>query len=202
MHHTIQIFIINVYWYCMKIVMFIYMKFFIKCFDKINIIFKQLKKCMLNYQPKILIINNSIINYNYCNTFNYTDISYDYIVYREVNNDKNCVLLTNNRQDIIKLKEGITKLEPCNYEFIMVLIKCDDKSYDISNILKNPTHYYYVAGANLFNENFMKWIYLYHLNITLDNPEIVIMDKSVKEFTLKPSESIILNNDNYEIINK
>ena len=202
MSYTIQIIIINVYWYCMKIMMFIYMKFFFRSVQYISILNERIKKCISNYQIKTLIINNSIINYDYCNSFGYTDISYDYIIYREPCDDKTYMFLTNNNEKIIKLKEKETKLEPCNYEFIMVLIKDDNKCHDISSILKNHQHYYYVNGATLFNKNFMDWICLYHLKTTLDKPEILILDKSVKEFTLKPCQHIVLGKDDYTIINE
>ncbi len=202
MSYTIQIIIINVYWYCMKIMMFIYMKFFFRSVQYISILNERIKKCISNYQVKTLIINNSIITYDYCNSLGHTDLSYDYIVHREPDDNKTCMILTNNIEKIIKLKNKAIKLEQSNYEFIMVLLKCNDTSYDISTILKNPQHYYYVKDATLFNTNFIKWICLHHLKTTLDNPEIVIMDKSVKEFTLKPNQYIILEKDNYKIINE
>ena len=150
----------------------------------------------------MFIINNSIITLDHCNNFNYNKDPYDYLIHRELYDDKLCMFLTNNIQDINKLKNGEITLQPCNFEFIMVLIKCNNKSYDISNILKNPVHYYYINGATLFNANFMEWISLHHLKTNFDNPEIVIMDKSVKEITLTPSQSIILDKDDYKIVDE
>lgn len=202
MYDKIVIFIINVYWYTMKIAIFIYMKFFVNTFNKIALVIQNIKKCIKQYQPNILIIHNSAITYDYCNTFNNRDIQFDYIVYKTIYDNKNCIFLTDNKENIIEIKNKSINLEPSNYEFIMVLIKSGNKSYDITNILKSIYNYYYINGAILFNKNFIQWICLYHLNIVLDNPEIIIMDKSVNEFLLSPSQSILLKKDSYEIIEK
>lgn len=202
MYNKIIIFIINVYWYTMKIALFIYMKFFVNTFNKIGLVIQNIKKCIKQYQPNILIIHNSKITYDYCNTFSKSDIKFDYIVYKTLYDNKNCIFLSDNIKNIIEIKNKSITLEPSNYEFIMVLIKTGDKSYDISNILKSLNNYYYIDGAILFNKRFIEWISLYHLNIVLENPEIIIMDKTVKEFILSPTQSILLKKDSYEIIEK
>ena len=202
MYNKIIIFIINVYWYTMKIALFIYMKFFVNTFNKIALVIQNIKKCIKQYQPNILIIHNSKITYDYCNTFSKSDIKFDYIVYKTLYDNKNCIFLSDNIKNIIEIKNKSITLEPSNYEFIMVLIKTGDKSYDISNILKSLNNYYYIDGAILFNKRFIEWISLYHLNIVLENPEIIIMDKTVKEFILSPTQSILLKKDSYEIIEK
>ena len=202
MYNKIIIFIINVYWFTMKILLFIYMKYFVNTFNKIALVIQNIKKCIKQYEPNILIIHNSKITYDYCNTFSKSDIKYDYIVYKTLYDNKNCIFLSDNIENIIEIKNKSITLEPSNYEFIMVLIKTSDKSYDISNILKSLNNYYYIDGAILFNKKFIEWISLYHLNIVLENPEIIIMDKTVKEFILSPTQSILLKKDSYEIIEK
>lgn len=202
MYDKIIIFIINVYWFTMKILLFIYMKFFVNTFNKIALVIQNIKKCIKHYQPNILIVHNSKITYDYCNTFSKKDIKFDYIVYKTLYDNKNCIFLSDNIENIIEIKNKSITLEPSNYEFIMVLIKTGDKSYDISNILKSLNNYYYIDGAILFNKKFIEWISLYHLNIVLENPEIIIMDKTVKEFILSPTQSILLKKDSYEIIEK
>lgn len=178
------------------------MKFFVNTFNKIALVIQNIKKCIKQYQPNILIIHNSKITYDYCNTFSKSDIKFDYIVYKTLYDNKNCIFLSDNIKNIIEIKNKSITLEPSNYEFIMVLIKTGDKSYDISNILKSLNNYYYIDGAILFNKRFIEWISLYHLNIVLENPEIIIMDKTVKEFILSPTQSILLKKDSYEIIEK
>jgi len=172
-----------------------------KCIEKIQIIVDTYQICIPQSELKnLLVVNNSIIKYDNYVDFIKTKESYDYLIYR---NKANTIMLTRliNNIDLIKqLKDNALTLQPCNFEFIMVIIKNNDKSHDISHILKNHKNYYYVAGATLFDTNFMKWINLYYLKVELNNPQIIIMDNAIKDITLSGSQYIKLNQTDYTII--
>ena len=191
----------------MEIGMFLYITFFSKYVNKIFMLFNKIKKYASNNKPYIFVLNNAIVDNNLSINIENQDYDkdYDYLIYKEYynnnenenenENDKILMFLTDN------IKNIKINLEPCNFEFIMVVIKSNNQSYNISKILKNNNHNYYVNGNKLFTRDFINWIALYHLKITLDNPEILIMDKSIKEIKLNPSQFILLHKDKYEIIN-
>ena len=206
MWSKITIIFFNTSWKFMQVGMFLYMTFFSKYVNKIFILFNKIKKYTSNNKPYIFVLNNSILDNNL--SINIENQDYDYLIYKEYynnihnnnenenknENEKTLMFLTDN------IKNKKINLEPCNFEFIMVVIKSNNQSYNISKILKNNSHYYYVNGGKLFTKNFINWIALYHLKITLDNPEILIMDKSIKEIKLNSSQFILLHKDKYEII--
>ena len=194
MDPRIQIFLFNLWWNFMKVAMFIYTNVFHSSINKILLLLDKINNYLSNDNTHIFVVENSIVYY--INRSNYKKETHKYIVYRETSDDKKLMVLTNNDN------RNNQPLEKCGFEFIMVIIKCNDKTYDITNILKNPIHYYYVNDSILFDNNFMEWINLYHLKSNLDNSEIVIMDNNIKEMTLSSGQYIHLNKNSYKIIDK
>ena len=200
MKQIVQNILINLYWYCMKLLFSIYMAVN-KCIEKIQIIIDTYQICIPQSElNNLLIVNNSIVKYSNYIDFIKTNELYDYLIYRIKINNVMLTQLIYDRDLINQLKNNKPNLQACNFEFIMVIIKNNNKSHDISNILKNHKNYYYVAGATLFDTNFMNWINLQYLNIELNNPQIMIMDNTIKEITLSGSQYIKLNQTDYTII--
>jgi len=124
-------------------------------------------------------------------------LEYDYILYKYGFEDKIYTIILSNIDNFNENK----LITICNFQFIYVSIKTDDKTIDITNILKNNENYFYITDSILFNDVFMLWIFNYKLNIYLDNYKIYIIDHNLNNIILNKNEYIKLNNNNYDVIN-
>ena len=112
----------------MEIGMFLYITFFSKYVNKIFMLFNKIKKYASNNKPYIFVLNNAIVDNNLSINIENQDYDkdYDYLIYKEYynnnenenenENDKILMFLTDN------IKNIKINLEPCNFEFIMVVI--------------------------------------------------------------------------------
>ena len=162
---------------------------------------KQFAQC---FYPKsdISFIKNSIICYqcNYTDGTDYLLNDYDYMVYTEIVLDKTLIKIINNMNQLIDSHNTNLIMQPCEFEFIMVLISDRNGSIDISHILKDKHNYYYVQDGLLFTKNFMNWLCINHLKRNLDDYHIVFLDNNTNEITLENHEFIKLSRDSYTIM--
>jgi hypothetical protein len=181
---------IQIYWYFIRQFILIYNYFY-------RIYIKLYKYYKYNTSNNIIIVKNSQLSYK--NLIKFNDL--DYIIYSQNNNtndDKILTQLFTNINDIINIKNPLIE---CNFTFILVLIKTNNSSYDITKFLKNIYEYYYVNNAILFDPNFMNWISIHYIKYPLDNYTITIMDNCCKEVSLTSLQYIKLNKTDYEILN-
>ena len=158
----------------------------------------------------IIFVENSAIKFEcrYDNFFNFKLTSFDYCVFHNTIDNKILKKITNSIEDIpIHTDEKANLpliLKPCNFQFILVLLKTADKSFDITNILNNKDNFYYVQNATIFDNNFIDWICLKHLKIKLTDTNIVIIDNNAEEITITQDQCIHLGTNGYniELINK
>lgn len=191
--------LVNMGWYCMKLIIFVHMIMY-RYLNKTYRIFKYIKK-------QLLKSSNIYIVYNECieTLTELPDISrsYEYLVYKkepDMKDNLNKTLMRLFQGDIEKINYDINNSwNICKFKFISVLIKTDNNVYDITHLLNNDNHYYYIIGAELFNKNFIDWIGRYYLRTDLKNSTIEFMDNCINEVTIKASQYIILNENNYEI---
>ena len=189
----------NIYWYFMKIYIYIYnfcnvriiipIKYIYNLWSDTdhtlyNILFIKDSKIINKFKNTNV---NNIISDNIC-------INYDYIIYKKLFNEKMLFAIYNNND------EFIFELTPCNYDFLLVVIKVDEISYDITSILKNKKNIYYVVNNYLFNESFMNWLSINHIKKSFVEYNIQIIDNNMDEIVLNKSQSIRLQKNDYEII--
>ena len=189
----------NIYWYFIKVSICIYNFFFIKMILPIIYIYNL---CFGNDHTSynILFIKDSRIVHKFKN-FEYNDninIKYNYIIYKKILDDKTLITFNDHIDDIQQIKQEIL---PCNFEFLIVVIKVEEKSYDITSILKNKKNYYYVVNNYLFNVSFMNWLFINHIKKNFLEYNIVILDNMANEIIINKTQSIRLHKTCYEIIN-
>ena len=193
-YYKIINFFINILWNISKIIINIYNYFanFVKLYYINN------NNSNKKYKKLHFIKNNNLI---LTKRTNYKQIElsldYDYIVFKYRFEDK---LYTTILSDINDFNEN-KLISICNFQFIYVTIKSDEKTIDITNILKNNKNNFYIRDSILFNDVFMLWIFNYKLNIYLDNYTICILDNNLNKLILNKNEYIKLNYNNYDIIN-
>ena len=159
---------------------------------------------------EIVFIENSTIKFGcrYDNFFKLALPSFDYFVFNH--NIDNLVLkkISSSIEDLPIHLDQETNLpllpKPCNFQFIMVLFKTGDKSFDITNILNDKDNFYYVQNATIFDNNFIDWICVKHLHVKLTGITVVALDNNVEEIILKENQCIRLGTNGYtvELINE
>ena len=151
----------------------------------------------------IYFINNSLIilKYNYCDIHKLKTLpEYNFIVYKKTSNDKTYTIILDKLDDLNNFTNNETIiLEQCNYSFIYVAIKANNKTYDITKILNDNNNYYYINNSNILNKTFIDWICIYHLDKILYNYEISIIDNNINEISINNLQCIKLNKNNYII---
>lgn len=189
--------LINLYFCTMKI--FIHIRYY---YNKISEPISYVYYLTLKHN-NILFITNSKIVGKFKNLDNITNINYayDYIIYKRDLQNKVFITIHNDIIDIIDIKNNNSEFYPCNFTFLLVVIKTNDMSYDITDFLKNPKNNYYVTNNILFNKSFMNWVFISHIKKELLEYEIVFLDNTVTEVTIDKTQYIKLNKNNYEIIN-
>jgi hypothetical protein len=198
-HSKCVVGLINLYFYVMKI--FICIRYYFnKIFQPISDLY------YLTFENNILFIKNSkIVNQikNLDGIDNITNIyiNYDYIIYKINVQDKCLITIHNDINNINDLGNNDCEVHPCNFTFLLVVIKTNEKSYDITEFLKNPKNYYYVTNNILFNKLFMNWLFISHIKEELLEYSIVFLDNTITEITIDKTQYIKLNNTNYDIIN-
>ena len=89
----------------------------------------------------------------------------------------------------------------CNFSFILVQIRSNNNTYDLTKFLKNNYDNYYIINNILFNKNFINWLIINYYNINLYDYNIDIIDQNIKNIKLTSNQYIKLNLNNYEILN-
>ena len=188
--------LIKFYWYFMKMI--------IQAFWICRFGFNTVLNIYTYYFPKkidlhniLLIKNSKIIQKLKDNYFINTSVDFEYIIYKKPYNNKILIIFLYNLDEI---KTNPKYMEPCNYVFLSVIIKQDDCTHNITTILNNIGHYYYIPNNILFNEIFMNWLFINHLKIKLNNYSINILDNQANELLLNNKQYILLNKDSYEIM--
>ena len=190
-YYNIINFFINILWNISKIIINIYN--YLANFVKLYYINNNKKYKKLHFIKNNNLILTKKTNYKQIEL----SLDYDYIVFKYRFEDK---LYTTILSDINNFNEN-KLITICDFQFIYVSIKTDEKTIDITNILKNNKNYFYIIDSILFNEIFMSWIFNYKLNIYLDNYTICILDNNLNKLILNKNEYIKLNYNNYDIIN-
>ena len=100
----------------------------------------------------------------------------------------------------INEEEDINTLEivPVKKPFLQVELKYKDKSLDIHEHLNT----FYVRDNHILDKIFLQWYVKYWFLLDLDDEYTInIIDQDVNMFTLNPTQSILLEDDKYLIIN-
>tara|TARA_A100001035_G_scaffold87077_2_gene67739 strand:- start:74621 stop:75262 length:642 start_codon:yes stop_codon:yes gene_type:complete len=190
--NSITNFLIYIYWEFMKIIIYIH--------NNVFSIYKYIFSRKHNDFNNIIVVKNAkIIDTIYnLEKMKLSYINYDYIIYKKYHTNKLLMNLNENINTLIP-----EQIIPCEFEFLFVSIKTTDNIYNITNILNNANHYYYVKNNILFNEIFMNWLYFFHLKLinSLHEYTITILDNKASEIIINNNQKIKLNINNYEIIN-
>jgi hypothetical protein len=153
-----------------------------------------------NKKNYILFIKNSeIIKKQF---FHITD---DIVImdYDSIKTDYYILNYNINNKNLVKVAQDYNDTFPtcCNFKFILVAIKSNNKIIDITKYLCNKNTSYYLENSILFDTNFKNWFDINYLNENLDNIKIYIIDHNANEFELDDSQYITLGLNNYSIGN-
>jgi len=155
---------------------------------------------------EIIFIENSEIKFE-CRYDNFLKLalpsSFDYFVFNHIVDNHILKKISSSIKELPIHLDQETNLpllpKPCNFQFIMVLFKTGDKSFDITNILNNKDNFYYVQNATIFDTNFIDWICLKHLKLKLTDVVVVILDNNVEEIILTENQCICLGTNDYSV---
>ena len=187
---------INILWNIFKVLIIIYYFFY-----------NNIKKLYYtnNYNNIYLIKNNKVLldkNITSIKSIKSIELpSYEYIIYKYTFENKILTKILYNLNNINSNTLNPNTLNPCQYQFIYITLTIDNKTIDITHILKDTKHFFYVIDAIIFNNIFMLWLIECKLNLSFDNYEIVILDNNMREIKINNTQYIKLNNDTYDIIN-
>jgi len=192
-------YLINIYWYFMKLFYCLQ-----KCIDPIVKIYNLMGAIPDNFY-NIFLIHNSVIINKYNDNNDDIDLSYvkfankdyDYIVYKKQILDKSLVI---QEKTIENVQKKYNEIQPCKYEFLLVILRADKITYDITSILRNDKNYYYVINSVLFDKQFIDWLSIHHLNTQLTNYTISLIDNNMKEINIDSSNYIKLLESRYEVL--
>lgn len=178
-------------------IVMIYNFFSINIINLINYIF---------HYDIILIKNNKIIKKSNFNKLNVIP-DYDYIIvnyktdkYTLVKIIKNVSDVTGNYGIVKRLEMLKTQPLECNFKFLLVLLKCDGKNYNITNFLSNRFYTYYLQNSILFDEDFINWIcikFIKNKKIINKEKEFYILDQNAKQITITDKQYLMLGLNNY-----
>ena len=128
------------------------------------------------------------------------------MLYKYKNNEINYINLLKKLDSInIIERNNITDIK-CNFSFVIVNLKILDEDlkekmeFNIGKYLKNDKENYYIIGQELFNEDFMNWIFIEILKIEPCNYMIDIIDNSINNIIIKKNKYIKLYKNYYNII--
>jgi hypothetical protein len=186
----------------------IFYNYIIRTLTIIAIIFKETYFVVLyNYYPPddIVFIENSMIKFG-CryNTFYQSKLSsFDYCVFNHKIDNRMLKKIVTSIEDIpihSNQQKNLSLVpKPCNFQFIMVLFKTGEDSFDVTNILNNIDNFYYIQNSILFDKNFIDWICLKHLLVNLTDITVVILDNNATEITITPNQCIKLGTNGYTV---
>ena len=200
--------IINICWYTMKLILYIYNKiytslsFFIKQFyDTFHIV---------PYIRNTIVVKNSEIIHecNYNDIIYLYELDYDYALYKHQDTGSDCKLikLVNHLDYIVHIRNQDSETLASNVAFIHINIQTLDndsnilETYDITTFIKNDCESYYVRDAELFTPSFMNWLFISCIKKEQTKYRIIILDNNIKEITLSEDSHIKLSKTSYEII--
>jgi hypothetical protein len=153
----------------------------------------------------IIFIENFTIKFGcrFENFFKLTLRSFDYFVFNHTVDNKTLKKISSSIKELpiyIDTESNLPLLpKPCYFQFIMVLFKTGDKSFDITNILNDKDNFYYVQNAIIFDNNFIDWICLKHLKIKLTDVIVAILDNNAEEINITQEQCIHLGTNGYSI---
>lgn len=160
---------------------------------------------------KIVIFDNNKIKTQYINkNLNGIDISYkkyDLLVFED---NRNCLLIGNNKEYLeFTLSYFMKKcaipnsdnlmITMCNFTFSLIVIYINEKEYEIK--LKNYYYNYYIKG-NKINHNFIKYFAYKYLQIKepVINYELLIIDNECNFINnLTNKDTIVFYENKYEL---
>jgi len=149
-----------------------------------------------NYEL-IFIKNDKIIQKN-----KHTDIieipKSDYVVTTHIHNNIKLITVV----DDYSLSNSSNKII-CDYSFMLVLLYYKEEKYDITGVLKNSNHSFYIKDAILFDPNFINWMVINYIKIKIDdykNIRITIIDHRADDIELSNKQYIKLDKDTYNIL--
>ena len=154
----------------------------------------------------ILIKNNKIIKKS-----NFDKIKsipdYDFLIINYKTEKYTLVKIIKNLSDkttnygIVKRLEMLKTIPiECSFKFILVLLKCNGKNYDITKFLSNKFYTYYLQNGVLFDENFTNWVcikFIKNKKLLNNDYQFYIIDQHAKEINLTQKQHIILGLNNY-----
>ena len=155
----------------------------------------------------IYITNNSIKEYTTNKFINNEKLLYNLVIIK--NSENKSILFLGNNDDFNELYKNLDNINTdlfknFNNELLSYSIQYNNKEYDI--ILKDNNYNFNIVNNDIGNKIFLVW-YLYYKysinNINLDtfNPIIKIIDGDANFMNDMSCKSIILEENNYKIIN-
>jgi hypothetical protein len=147
------------------------------------------------YNNDILFIkNNKIIKYSkHSDNINIPVCDFCVINYKD-NNNYELSRVTDNYSFI-----DFPDKRLCNFNFMLVIFNIDNQEYDITKILKNNNHTYYLQDAILFTNYFNKWICMNYLHCFFNDITIRIIDHNANQIQLTSNQYIKLHSNTYSI---
>ena len=180
------------YWNIIKFFLYIY-TINIGLFNYILQFYNNFYETQKKKDNLLFIQNSKIIKKSNTNNLatNYPQ-NYDYLIFKKFNENKVLIKILHNLN-------GPNAVMQCNFEFIHVIIKLDNYTQDITNILNNNKHCYYIIGAHLFNDTFMNWLFFYHLKREYQDYTIQILDNNIIQISIDKNSYLCLNENGYNI---
>jgi hypothetical protein len=127
------------------------------------------------------------------NSFQIND--YGLMIFSDKNEETGCLNIINYENVPESLNYEIS-----NVSFVRVELFYKENSYLID--LKNEKHNYYIVN-NILNQNFFKYYLKNILNVNIEEDnfdyKVTIIDQNINIIDLKPSQTLILNKNDYEI---
>lgn len=143
------------------------------------------------------VSKNTILSYSLLDgstsMTSYIPPMHDLLFYRRLISDKTYCKRINEDEDINTLE-----ITPVKKPFLQVELKYKEKSLDIHEHLNA----FYVRDNHILDKLFLQWYVKYWFLLDLDDEYTInIIDQDVNMFTLNPTQSILLEDDKYLIIN-
>ena len=143
------------------------------------------------------VSQNTILSYSLLDgstaMTSYIPPMHDLLFYRRLISNKTYCKRINETEDINTLE-----ILPVKKPFLQVELKYKDKSLDIHEHLNT----FYVRDNHILDKIFLQWYVKYWFLLDLDDEYTInIIDQDVNMFTLNPTQSILLEDDKYLIIN-
>ena len=122
----------------------------------------------------------------------------DFIIYKTLVNDINARVIIDGRDDL-KFNTN-NQINISTVKFLAVFLNIVTDKIDITRILTDKTHHFYVENNKLFSPQFIKWFCKKYINIKyLEDYTIEFINDSIDNIKIKPDEFMLIKKHDYSI---